>query len=140
MYCKHIRLLLLRVYTLSPAPPLTVDNIMKAVEGVKDWTELAKWLGVYTIWPTDNSYGLKEAVEQFLKGQGNFQPSWRTIIFALDGVNESGVANHIRSYGEPVQGRCTHVIYAHTSIQKYIHTCHAMPQHKLYRPFQRSRL
>ena len=126
MYCKHIRLLL-RVYTLSPAPPLTVDNIMKAVEGV-DWIDLAAWLtGQY-----GRSDSLKDAVERFLKGQGLYQPSWRAIIFALNGAHESDLANHIRSYGEPVQGRCTHIIYAHTSIQKYIHTCHAMPRHILY--------
>ena len=126
MYCKHIRLLL-RVYTLSPAPPLTVDNIMKAVKGVKDWEELAHWLGVHY-----SSSSLKDAVEWFLKGQSYYQLSWKAIIFALDGAHESDLANHIMSYGEAVQGRCTHIIYAHTSIQKYIHTCHAMPWHKLY--------
>ena len=77
---------------------------MKAVEGVKNWEWLADWLGV-----RHGSSSLKEAVERFLKGQGHFQPSWRAIIFALDGADESGVANRIRSYGEPVQGRCTHI-------------------------------
>ena len=76
---------------------------MKAVEGVKHWEGLAHWLGVL-----GGSSSLKDAVEQFLKGQGNFQPSWRAIIFTLDGAGKSGVANHIRSYIEPVQGRCTH--------------------------------
>ena len=121
MYCKHIRLLL-RVYTLSPAPPLTVDNIMKAVEGVKNWKGLSHLFGVYHI-----SDSLKDAVERFLKGQGLYQPSWRAIIFALDGANESGVANHIRSYGEPVQGRCTHNICTHIYTKIHTHMpCHAM--------------
>ena len=83
---------------LSPAPPLTVDNIMKAVEGVKDWEELALWL-------TGDS-NLKDAVEQFLKGQGLYQPSWRAIVFVLDMMGETAVPNCIKSYGEPVQGMC----------------------------------
>ena len=87
--------------TLSPAPPLTVDNIMKAVEGVKHWTELARLFGVLII-----SSSLKDAVVRFLHGQGYFQPSWRAIIFALDVMEETAVANCVRSYGEPVQGVC----------------------------------
>ena len=90
------------LYALSPAPPLTVENILKALEGVsKDWRGVARWLG------TSYSSSLKEAVEQFLQGQGHFQPSWRAVIFALDGAVETPVASRIRSYGEPVQGRYT---------------------------------
>ena len=95
---------------LSPAPPLTVKNIFKAVEGVNDWELLAKWLSVY--------YGssFKDAVEQFLQGQSHYQPSWRAVIFSLDGAGETHLANCIRSYGEPIQGRYTHT---HTATQKY---------------------
>ena len=78
-----------------------MDNIMKAVEGVKHWIGLANWLGVL-----GGSSSLNDAVEQFLKGQGNFQPSWKAIIFVLDGIGETAVANCVRSYGEPVQGVC----------------------------------
>ena len=87
--------------TLSPVPPLTVDNIIKAVEGVKNWRLLFNWLGVYGEYSS-----LKDAVEQFLKGQGNYHPSWKAIIFVLDGLGDTAVANCVRSYGEPVQGVC----------------------------------
>ena len=90
------------LYALSPAPPLTVENILKALEGVKKREEVADWLGTYT------SSSLKEAVELFLQGRGGFQPSWRAVIFALDGAEETPVADRIRSYGEPVQGRYTY--------------------------------
>ena len=85
---------------LSPAPPLTVDNIMKAVEGVKDWGLVAGFLGVLS------SSSFKDAVERFLEGLGDFQPSWKAIIYALDRMGEIAFANCIRSYGEPVQGVC----------------------------------
>ena len=100
-------------YALSPAPPLTVENILKALEGVKDWEEVANWLrGTY------GSSSLRGAVEQFLQGQGLFQPSWRAVIFALDEARETRtpLASRIMSYGEPVQGRYT---YTH---QAKIHT------------------
>ena len=56
------------LYTLSPAPPLTVENILKALEGVEDWGEVAYWVG------TSISSSLKGAVERFLQGQGVFHP------------------------------------------------------------------
>ena len=87
------------LYALSPAPPLMVENILKASEGVKSWVMVARWLGTLG-W----SSSLKEAVEKFLRGQGHFQPSWRVVIFALDMAGETPVASRIRSYGEPVQG------------------------------------
>ena len=90
------------LYALSPAPPLTVENIMKALEGVEDWERAADWLSTFL------GSSPKEAVEQFLLGQGHFQPSWRAVIFALDGAEETPVASRIMSYGEPVQGRYTY--------------------------------
>ena len=33
------------------------------------------------------------------------------VIFALDGAGETHLANHIRSYGEPVQGECVCVYH-----------------------------
>ena len=93
------------LYALSPAPPLTVENILKALEGVEYWVEVAVWLGTLI---SSRGSSLKEAVEQFLQGRGGFQPSWRAVIFALDGAEETPVADRIRSYGEPVQGRYTY--------------------------------
>ena len=94
------------LYALSPAPPITVENILKALEGVKDWKVVALLLSTSL-----RSISLKEAVEEFLQGQGYFQPSWRAVIFALDEAGETPIASHIWSYGEPVQGRytCTHL-------------------------------
>ena len=90
---------------------------MKALEGVENWRVVERWLGVY------GSSSLKKAVEQFLQGQGLFQPSWRAVIFALDGAGETHVASRIMSYEEPVQGRYT---YTHPSKNTYTHT---IPQH-----------
>ena len=100
------------LYALSPAPPLTVENILKALEGVKDSVGVASWLDTYYC----NRTSLKGAVEEFLQGRGHFQPSWKAVIFALDEAGETHLASRIRSYGEPVQGRYT---YTH---QAKIHT------------------
>ena len=103
----------------QPHVPLIVENLLKASEGMKDWVSLASWLGTFS------SSSLKDAMEQFVQGQGRYQPSWRAVIFALDKAGDTPVANCIRSYGEPVQGR-----YMHTSTQKYnVIQCHAIPQH-----------
>ena len=102
------------LYALSPAPPLTVENLLKALEGVKEWREVDYWLGTSL---SISSSSLKEAMEQFLQGRGIFQPSWRAVIFALDGAKKTHLASHIRSYGEPVQGRDTY-----THIYTKIHT------------------
>jgi hypothetical protein len=96
-----------------------VENVLKVLEGVEDWEAVAHWLGT----GYGSSSSLKEAVEEFLRGQGRFQPSWRAVIFALDGTRETRVANRIRSYGEPVQGR-----YTYTHLCKNTYT-HAMPRH-----------
>ena len=80
--------------SLSPAR----ENILKAVEGVKNILSLATWLGVGYV------TNLEDVVEWFLKGQGRYQPSWRAVIFALDGIGEIYLADKIRSCGEPVQG------------------------------------
>jgi hypothetical protein len=69
------------------------------VEGVKEINHLATWLGV-------DRGRLKYVVEQFLEGRGHYQPSWRVLIFALDGAGETRLAGNIKSCGEPVQGVC----------------------------------
>ena len=81
------------------------------MEGVKNWEELGGWLGVL---PCSS---LEDAVERFLEGEGHYQqPSWRAVIFALDGAGETYLANQIRSYGELIQG-------AHTYVHVHMHTC-----------------
>ena len=78
---------------------------MKAVEGVKDLGMLDIWLNGYHSIVLLNSS--KNTVEQFLKGRGHHyqQPSWRAVIFSLDGVGETHLADRIRHYAEPMQGR-----------------------------------
>ena len=88
---------------LSPAPPLTLENVLKAVEGM-DSGQLHGWLNA-TITGSRN-VSTAYIVEQFLQGQFYYQPSWRAVIFALDGSGKFDHANRIRHYAEPVpQGR-----------------------------------
>ena len=54
---------------------------------------------------------LKAVVENFLSGKGLYgqpswyrQPSWRAVIWCLYKANEIQLAEHIRSFAEPVQG------------------------------------
>ena len=77
-----------------------MNNVLKALVGVKNWGRLTIRLGVHVLG------SLKDIVEQFLQGQGHYQPSWRAAIFVLDEAGETHVANRIWSYGEPVQGVC----------------------------------
>ena len=82
---------------------------MKALEGVKDWKGLCRWLGVQlgsSVYYVPH-LSIKYDVEKFLQGERSYQPSWRAVIVALDKANEIHVADRIRHYGEPVQGECT---------------------------------
>ena len=47
---------------------------------------------------------LKAVVEDFLGGKGQYEPSWRAVIWFLYEANEIQLAEHIRSFAEPVQG------------------------------------
>ena len=103
--CCHVLLAIIMLcvwISLSPAPPLTVENIMKEVEGVRNTDELQMWLnsGLLSFNPH-----IRSVVEWFLQGRSHYQPSWRAVIFALDGTGETRLANRIRHYAEPVQGR-----------------------------------
>ena len=79
---------------------------MKELEGVTDISHLWLWLKGYNvkgiIIPTPS---IKNVVKEFLQGRHYYQPTWRAMIFALDGARETRVANRIRHYAEPVQGR-----------------------------------
>ena len=44
-------------------------------------------------------------IECWMQGDGiDKKPSWRRIIFALDGAEETKIANNIRHHAEPVPG------------------------------------
>ena len=104
------------------APPLTIENILTAVQGVA-WRELGERLigGDYNRqshqWDhpkldeiaqqhqSDDSR-LCAMIECWLQGEGvDKEPSWRRIILALDGAPEtSAAAGPIRHFAEPLPG------------------------------------
>ena len=108
-------LLSLLLFTL--APPLTVENILSAVQGVA-WRKLGKRL-IYHPWETkypkldeiesqhrSDDSRLRAVIECWLQGEGRDEkPSWRRIILALDKATETRpLANNIRHFAEPLPG------------------------------------
>ena len=117
------------MFTLTPsllytsAPPLTVENILSAVQGVA-WRNLGERLigGDYNFesrqWDypkldeiaqqhqSDDSR-LRAVTECWLQGEGmDGEPSWRALIGRLDGPTETKpLANHIRHFAEPLPGK-----------------------------------
>ena len=93
------------------------------MEGVKVWECLGSW--GFDVVDTDSikrqhdsdEACLKAVVEMFLLGEGDFQPSWRRVIYLLDRTNEVQLADKIRSFGEPMQGECS------CKIEKVIMLC-----------------
>ena len=95
----------------SPALPLTLDNVFNVVKNVNSW----RTLGQHIIYPNEldgiqrqyvsDEARLKAVVEDFLSGKGRwYKPSWRAVIWFLYKANEIQLAEHIRSFAEPVQG------------------------------------
>ena len=79
---------------------------MAAVKGVKSWYILSLCFGVRIIgdhYDSEEAYH-RAVVEKFLLGKGDYQPTWRAIIYCLDGAAEVALADKIRNFGEPVQG------------------------------------
>ena len=103
------------------APPLTVENILTAVQGVA-WRKLGEGLlpltksGGQLDYPkldeierqhqSDDSR-LRAVIECWLQGDGvDKEPSWRRIIWALDDTNETrAAAETIRHFAEPLPGK-----------------------------------
>ena len=49
---------------------------------------------------------LRAVVECCMQGEGEHkEPSWRRIIWGLDGANETRTAENIRNFAEPVSGK-----------------------------------
>ena len=95
-----------------PAPPLTVDTVMRAVQTVRDWRVFGVWLFPSSDDPDHKLDAIQQQyssekdrlhaiVQEWLKG---YQPSWRRLILALDQAAESTLANPLRKYAEPPQG------------------------------------
>ena len=97
-----------------PAPPLTLENVLDVVKNVKSWRTLGEQ--IYSFWDSSSKLNniqhqhvsdeacLKAVVEDFLRGKGRYKPSWRAVIWSLYKANEIQLAEHIRSFAEPVQG------------------------------------
>ena len=110
------------LFTLSPAPPLTIERVYEAVKGVKDWRDFGNQLGLLfyelnAIESQCRSHDLrvKALVEKFLRGEClNYpHPSWRTVIWVLDKMNEIHLADQIIDYGELVQGEWLCILYVY---------------------------
>ena len=103
----------------TSAPPLTVDNVLTAVQGV-DWRTLGEMLfpeyydddadelfypKLDKIAQSDDDR-LHAVVETWVLGRGmDKEPSWRHLIWRLDHRNMTGVADNMRQYAEPVLGK-----------------------------------
>ena len=88
-----------------------MENIFEAVKRVRNWRELGGGLGVYTSkvdaiqrqFDSDEAR-LRAMLEAFLLGEGNYQPTWRSVIHALHWADENTVAHDILTYAEVVEG------------------------------------
>jgi len=117
----------------TSAPPLTVDNVMTAVQG-EDWRRLGEAFLPWVLTrseptdefmhdaPFDKSYPkldeigrqyesddvrLHTVVKTWMQGGGvDEEPSWRCFIWRLDDNGIAGVADTIRHFAEPVIGTC----------------------------------
>ena len=106
----------------TSAPPLTVENIHTAVQGVA-WRKLGERLiyGIYSgrfrlrdypkldeiVQQHQSDDGrLRAVIECWLQGEGlDEEPSWRRIILALDDATETRhLVNTIRHFAEPLPG------------------------------------
>ena len=108
-------------------PPLTLENVISVVKGVRRWRTLAKHLvrgydkdddenkkyyGSTDLDALQCDHGsdedcLKTVVRTFLQGKGRYSPaSWRAVIWSLYEANEIQLADQIRSYGEQLKGAC----------------------------------
>ena len=113
------------------APPLTVDSILTAMQGVA-WRNLGEWLFMYK---PDSYFDEIEAqyqsdderlhilIDHWLEGEGDEQPSWRALILNLDHAKETEVADKIRQFTEPVSGESCDTITLLNSVRQSSTSC-----------------
>ena len=112
------------------APPLTVENILTAVQGVA-WRKLGERLLPLTesggLWgyhkldeierqhQSDDSR-LHAVIECWLQGEGRGEePSWRVLIWRLDGAEATKAADTIRHLAEPLPGKsCDSIMFLYS--------------------------
>ena len=119
------------VFVVFVAPPLTLENVMTVVKGVRNWRAIARELiDAYDetddaeddiiVFGTDlddlqRQHGsgencLKEVVKIFLQKGGQYRPpSWRQVIGSLYKSDEIHLARQFQSYCEPLTGVLVHV-------------------------------
>ena len=89
------------------APSLNSKQILKHVQGVKDWREVGEWLDpTMQLDAIQKKYTANEdrpqaVVHQWLAGG---QPSWRRLVWSLDCAGDTIVADPIRGFAEPPRG------------------------------------
>ena len=103
------------VLTVPPstsAPPLTVENVLKHTQKVKNWRTVGKWLlgdidnsKVQAIEReySSNEERMRAVVQQWLESAG-LPRSWRWLLWALDYAGDIQVADPIRGFTEPPSG------------------------------------
>ena len=88
----------------------TTMNVLRAVREVEDTDELGLWLGVPKPKRQEIRSQFSSVVEQ-RKALINYfiendpEPSWRTVIWALDVMQEKEIADDIRHLAEHVPGK-----------------------------------
>jgi len=97
----------------TSAPPLTVENVCEAVQGV-EWTLLGEQFipdGNYDeiehLHDTRNENRLRAVVECWLGGghATHRESTWRRLIWTLDNQDQTQVADKIRHFAESVLGK-----------------------------------
>ena len=102
--------------TLAP-PPLTVDNILTAVQGVA-WRSLGEWLFSSNEDYLDEIEGqyksdderLHALIDHWLQSEGDEEPSWRALIYNLQLAEESRIVDTIQHFAEAVSGELSDTI------------------------------
>jgi len=88
-----------------------VDTVLTAVQGV-NWRTLGERLlwsskvdEIEQLYQSDDDR-LHAVIESWIQGDGeDEQPSWRRIIYALDGADGTRIADNIGHFAEPVSGK-----------------------------------
>ena len=120
LWCVVINYVVL-CFSTCPGPPLTLENIYYvAIKAIRDWRKFGEKLLGWSIKKdlldeierqhVSTEARLKAVVESFLLGKGDYQPSWRRVIYVLHQSNQYQYVPDIKSYAEAVEGKCEWVI------------------------------
>ena len=116
--------------SLCLAPPLTIESILTAVQGVA-WRNLGRWLfsgnksyldEIEAQYQSDDER-LHALIDHWLQGEGAEQPSWRALIYNLDWAEETKVADKIHQFAEPVSGESCDTIILLNSVSQSSTSC-----------------